>query len=91
MLRDKLFWKLISQHSRLLRNQQAGEKMMAEFEHRLAAVQSQFQSRIQIYEQRIDELRREVAIRERELLRMRADAVPARETVSAGESGSFES
>jgi hypothetical protein len=91
MLKDKLLWKLIDQRSRLLQTQQSSGKVMAEFEQRLASIQSQFQIRIQTYEQRIDELREEVAIRERELARLRADARAAQETANSEAPGSFES
>ena len=71
LLRDKLFWKLIRQRSRLLQTQYSGEQLIAEFEERLAGVQSQFQTCMKSYERRIEELQREIANKELELVRIK--------------------
>jgi ABC-type cobalamin transport system ATPase subunit len=71
VLRDRLLWKLLTHRSQLLNTQQSSAKVMAEFEQRLALVQSQFQDRVQAYERRIADLERELALKDklnRELL-----------------------
>ena len=75
LLRDKLFWKLIRQRSRLLQTQYSGEQLIAEFEERLAGVQSQFQTCMRSYERRIEELQREIANKELELVRIKETAM----------------
>jgi len=71
LMKDVLFRRVVSQRAQLVQMQQAGALRVAEIEQRLAAIQTQLQSRLSAYEQRIAELEEEVSAKDqanRELL-----------------------
>jgi len=77
MMKDKLLWRLLAQRSQTIQIHEASARVVAELEQRLALIQTQFESRVQAYENRIAELERELAAKEtitRELLESRVQA-----------------
>ncbi|HXG48529.1 MAG TPA: hypothetical protein VNO52_12945, partial [Methylomirabilota bacterium] len=75
VLKLRLFRWLTDQRNHLIATQQAGTRQMIEMERRLGELQMQFQVRLQQDQDRIAELEREVAVKERtirDLLRVQA-------------------
>ncbi len=67
LMKDRLLRKLAAQRSELLNTQQSSTRIVTDLEQRLASVQTQFQTRLQMYECRIAELERELAAINRKL------------------------
>jgi endonuclease/exonuclease/phosphatase family metal-dependent hydrolase len=65
VMREGVLRRLLTQRAQMVRRHDAGARAVAELEQRLAVIQSQFQSRVQTYEQRIAELEQEIADREK--------------------------
>ena len=72
ILKDKLVRKLLNQRSSLLDTQEKAAADVAELEERLAKIHAPLQERLRAYEQRIQDLERELAQKgeeNRELIR----------------------
>ena len=79
-LKEKLVRKLISDRARLMETQQAAALKMLAVDERLSRIESQLQQRNQDYEQRIDDLMRELAVAKeenRELIQAKITLVKA--------------
>jgi endonuclease/exonuclease/phosphatase family metal-dependent hydrolase len=79
-LKEKLVHKLVSDRSHLMETQQAAALKLLAVDDRLSRIESQLQQRNQDYEQRINELMRELAVAKeenRELIRAKITLVKA--------------
>jgi hypothetical protein len=79
-LKGKLAQRLVSDRTRLMESQQAAALKALAVDERLTRVEMQVQQRMQVYEQRIDELLKELAVAKeenRELIRAKIAMVKA--------------
>jgi hypothetical protein len=76
LMKDQLVWTLRSQRNQVVSAQSTAASLMTELAQRLERIQSDFESRVGLYEQRIAELERELTTRSeinRELISARIE------------------
>ncbi len=82
MMMNRLVQALISQRAHLMNTQEQGTGRIEEMEQRLAKVQAQFEQRVRVYQERIEQLKQDLAVKEQENLElMRTNFKLARQNV----------
>jgi predicted ATP-binding protein involved in virulence len=61
LMKDQLVWTLLAQRNNMVSAQESGVSMVEELEQRLEGIQTEFESRVELYERRISELEQQLA------------------------------
>jgi hypothetical protein len=61
LMKDQLVWTLLAQRNQMVSAQTSGVSMVEELEQRLDVIQTEFESRVELYERRIVELEQQLA------------------------------